>query len=96
MRINERSLHRLQKQRHMYEIQNMIIINPLFRNLNVREQKTLQKLIYKAEMTEMYIRDKDVLRINDSFDELVENVALMLNDMTDEDEKRRDGEDDKD
>lgn len=80
----------------MYEIQNMIIINPLFRNLNVREQKTLQKLIYKAEMTEMYIRDKDVLRINDSFDELVENVALMLNDMTDEDEKRRDGEDDKD
>lgn len=98
MRINERSLRRLQKQRHMYDIQVMILANPLFKNLNKREQKKLQKLIYKAEMAEMFIRDRNVVRINQSFDQIVQGVTDMLNDiMEDQDEKerrRREDEDD--
>lgn len=98
MRINERSLRRLQKERHMYDIQVMILSNPLFKNLNKREQKVLQKLIYKAEMTEMFIRDRNVVRINQSFDQIVEDVANMLNDIVedrDEEDRRRreDGDD---
>lgn len=98
MRINERTLRRLQKERHMYDIQVMILSNPLFKNLNKREQKTLQKLVYKAEMTEMFIRDRSVVRINQSFDQIVEDVANMLNDIVEEREeedrrRREDGDD---
>jgi TRAP-type C4-dicarboxylate transport system substrate-binding protein len=96
LRINERNLRNLQKQRHMYEIQNMVLTNPLFKNLSPKEQKTLQKLIYKAEMAEMYVRDRNIIRTNDSFDELVESVAMLLNDLTEEDDKRLDGDDEKD
>lgn len=98
MRINERTLRRLQKERHMYDIQAMILTNPLFKNLNKREQRVLQKLIYKAEMTEMFIRDRNVVRINQSFDQIVEDVANMLNDIVEEREeedrrRREDGDD---
>lgn len=97
MRINERSLRNLQKQRHMYDIHMMILSNPLFKNLNKREQKKLQKLVYKAEMTEMFIRDRNVVRINQSFEQIVEDVSNMLNDMMDEQEeerrRREDGDD---
>jgi hypothetical protein len=81
----------------MYDIQAMILTNPLFKNLNKREQKVLQKLIYKAEMTEMFIRDRNVVRINQSFDQIVEDVSNMLNDMIEEQEedrrRREDGDD---
>lgn len=97
MRINERSLRRLQKQRHMYDIQMMILSNPLFKNLNKREQKRLQKLVYKAEMAEMFVRDRNVVRINQSFDQIVQDVSDMLNDMMEEQEedrrRREDGDD---
>lgn len=80
----------LQKQRHAYDIQVMILSNPLFKNLGKRDQKILVKLIYKAELIEMYMRDSNVVRINDSFDQIVEDVANMLN------ERYVDGEDDED
>lgn len=97
MRINENSLRRLQKQRHMYDIQRMILANPLFKNLNQKDQKTLQKLIYKAELAEMFMRDRNVVRINQSFDEIMENVLDMLDGPYTEEEleeKRRREEDD--
>ena len=98
MKINERSLRRLQKQRHMYDIQRMILANPLFKNLNSRDQKTLQNLIYKAELAEMFMRDRNVVRINQSFDEIMENVMDMIEESsyTEEEleEKRRREEDD--
>jgi hypothetical protein len=76
----------------------MILSNPLFKNLGKREQKKLQKLIYKAEMAEMFIRDRNVVRINQSFDQIVEDVTNVLNDMMeDQDERerrRREDEDD--
>ena len=82
----------------MYDIQMMILSNPLFKNLDKREQKKLQKLIYKAEMSEMFIRDRNVVRINQSFDQLVEDVTNVLNDMIedqeDQDRRRREDGDD--
>jgi TRAP-type C4-dicarboxylate transport system substrate-binding protein len=84
-------MRKLQKQRHLYDIQMMVLSNPLFKNLNKREQKQLVKLIYKAEMIESYMRDRQILRVNESFDDIVENVARMLDDMNDN--ERRDGDD---
>jgi hypothetical protein len=97
MRINEKSLQRLQKQRHMYDIQRMILANPLFKNLGAKDQKTLQKLIYKAELAEMFMRDRNVVRINQSFDEIIESVMDMIDGPYTEEEleeKRRREEDD--
>lgn len=97
MRINEKSLRRLQKQRHMYDIQRMILANPLFKNLDARDQKVLQRLIYKAEMAEMFMRDRNVIRINQSFDEIMESVMDMMDGPYTEEEleeKRRREEDD--
>ena len=93
MKINERQLRKLQKQRHFYDIQRMILSNPLFKNLNQRDQKTLQRLIYKAEMAEMFIRDRNVIRVNQSFDEIVDQIADMLDQSISESE---DGYDDDD
>jgi len=72
-------MRNLQKQRHAYDIQVMVLSNPLFKNLGKRDQKNLVKLIYKAEMMEMFMRDSQIVRINDSFDQIVEDVANMLN-----------------
>jgi hypothetical protein len=97
LRINENSLRRLQKQRHMYDIQRMILANPLFKNLGAKDQKILQKLIYKAELAEMFMRDRNVVRINQSFDELMESVMDMIDGPYTEEEleeKRRREDDD--
>jgi hypothetical protein len=81
----------------MYDIQRMILANPLFKNLNERDQKVLQKLIYKAEMAEMFMRDRNVVRMNQSFDEIIESVMDMIDGPYTEEEleeKRRREEDD--
>ncbi len=91
IRATERQLRRLQKQRHMYEINMMILSNPLLKNLNKRDQKKLAKLMYKAEMIEMFMRDRQIVRINDSFEDIVENVARLLDDAVD---RARDDEED--
>jgi TRAP-type C4-dicarboxylate transport system substrate-binding protein len=90
IRATENQMRKLQKQRHLYDIQMMVLSNPLFKNLNKREQKQLVKLIYKAEMIESYMRDRQILRVNESFDDIVENVARMLDDMNDN--ERHDGD----
>ena len=80
-------MRKLQTQRHMYDIKMMVMSNPMFKNLSERDQKKLVKLIYKAEMMEIYMRDKQIIRINDDFEEIIQNVADMLNQhMGDEDE----------
>lgn len=89
IRATERQLRKLQKQRHLYDIQQMILSNPMLKNLNSRDQKTLQKLIYKAEMIEVFMRDKQIVRINESFEDIVNSVADMLDDAL-----RHDDEDD--
>jgi hypothetical protein len=90
IRATESQMRKLQKQRHLYDIEMMVLSNPLFKNLNKREQKKLVKLIYKAEMIESYMRDRQILRVNESFDDIVENVARMLDDMNEN--ERRDGD----
>ena len=79
-------MRKLQQQRHLYDIKLMVLNNPLFKNLSERDQKKLVKLIYKAEMMEVFMRDRQIMRINDSFEEIVENVANMLNDALERDE----------
>lgn len=94
IRATERQLRRLQKQRHLYDIQMMVLSNPLLKNLDKRDQKTLVKLIYKAEMVETYMRDKQIIRVNDSFEDIVENVARLLDDAMDQ--RSRDEDEDPD
>ena len=91
IRATENQMRKLQRQRHFYDIQMMVLSNPLFKNLNKREQKQLVKLIYKAEMIESYMRDRQIVRINDSFEDIVDSVARMLDDM--DERERRDGDD---
>ena len=92
IRATEKQMRKLQQQRHLYEIQMMVLSNPLFKNLGKRDQKKLIGLIYKAEMIETYLRARQIVRINDSFEDIVENVARMLDDLDERD--RRDGEED--
>ena len=79
IRATERQMRKLQKQRHLYDIKMMVMGNPMFKNLNEWDQRKLCKLIYKAEMMEIYMRDKQIIRINDDFEDIVQNVADMLN-----------------
>jgi hypothetical protein len=75
--ISERKLLKIQKQRHMSEIRIMLLNNSLFKNLDERDQKTLMKLVYKAEMIEMHARDKSIVRVNESFQDIIS--AIMNN-----------------
>ncbi len=79
-------MRKLQQQRHLYDIKLMVLNNPLFKNLSERDQKKLIKLVYKAEMMEVFMRDRQIMRVNDSFDDIVESVANMLNDALDQDD----------
>ena len=83
-------MRKLQQQRHLYDIKMMVLSNPLFKNLNERDQKKLVKLIYKAEMMEMFMRDKQIVRINDDFESIVQDVANMLNDAMGQDDDEED------
>jgi TRAP-type C4-dicarboxylate transport system substrate-binding protein len=91
IRATERQMRKLQQQRHIYDIEMMVLSNPLFKNLSKRDQKVLIKLIYKAEMVEVFMRDRQIVRVNESFDDIVENVARMLEDM--DERENRDGDD---
>lgn len=86
IRSTERQMQKLQKQRHLYDIKMMVLSNPLFKNLSEWDQKKLVKLIYKAEMVEIYMRDKQIIRINDDFEGIVQGVADMLNQAMGDDE----------
>jgi hypothetical protein len=96
IRATERQMRKLQQQRHLYDIKMMVLSNPLFKNLNDRDQKKLINLIYKAEMMEMYMRDSQIIRINSSFEDIVDGVARMLDDTVDERDRRDRDEDDED
>lgn len=94
--MNERQLLKIQKQRHMSDIIIMLLNNPMFKNLTERDQKKMAKLIYKAEMIEMHARNRRIMRVNESFQDII--TAIMNNDDfidlaiddDDEDDDRRD------
>jgi hypothetical protein len=61
----------------MSNIRIMLLNNPMFKNLSERDQKKMSKLIYKAEMIEMHARDRNIVRINQSFEDIIS--AIMNN-----------------
>ncbi len=93
----DRQLRKLQKTRHLADIKRMILSNPVFKNLGDRDQKTLAKLVYKAEWIELYARERDILRVNDSFDEIIDaiNQAFDSEHPDDDDDFDRNGRNDK-
>jgi hypothetical protein len=76
--MRERQLRKIQKQRHMSNIIIMILNNPIFKNLGEADQKKMAKLIYKAEMIEMHARDKNIIRLNSSFQDIVDSIRINL------------------
>lgn len=90
--MNDRQLRALQKTRHMADIKRMILANPLFKNLEERDQKKLAALIYKAESIEMYARERDIYRVNQSFDQIIAAVGLVLDEMMEDGEEGEEGE----
>ena len=85
--INERQLLKIQKQRHFSDIRIMLMNNTLFKNLSERDIRQMIKLIYKAEMGEMHARDKRIVRVNESFQDIIS--AIMSNpEFLDEDDDK--------
>lgn len=72
--VRERQLIKIQKQRHLSNIRLMVLNNPLFKNLSERDQRKMIKLIYKAEMVEMHARDRNLIRVNNSFEEIMKSL----------------------
>ena len=85
--INERQLLKIQKQRHFSEIRIMLMNNTLFKNLSEREIRQMIKLIYKAEMIEIHARDKRIVRVNESFQDIM-NAIMNSPDFIDEDDDK--------
>jgi hypothetical protein len=89
--MKEKQLLKLQKQRHMSNIFIMLLNNHLFKNLSEKDQRKMAALIYKAEMIEMNVRNKQIIRVNESFQDIVDalNSALDfdVNDGLDEDDE---------
>lgn len=77
--MHERQLLKIQKQRHMSNIFIMLLNNPLFKNLSDKDQRTMAKLIYKAEMIEMHARDRALVRNNESFQSIVDALNNAIN-----------------
>jgi hypothetical protein len=90
--MREKQLIKLQKQRHMSNIFIMLLNNPLFKNLSERDQRKMANLIYKAEMIEINIRDKQMIRVNTSFQDIIDslNIALLDDDLDDDDDLDKD------
>ena len=86
--MNERQLLKIQKQRHMSNIFIMLLNNPIFKNLPDKDQRAMAKLIYKAEMIEMHARDRNLIRTNESFQNIIDalNGAINADFLDDRDE----------
>lgn len=91
--MNERHIRKVQKQRHMGNIDLMVLSNPIFKNLADRDRKKLARLIYKAEMIEMHIRDKSLMRVNESFQDIIDAIGLALLDGDDDLDRDKDDDD---
>ena len=84
--FNERNLLKIQKQRHLSDIRIMLLNNTLFKNLSERDQKKMMRLIYKAEMIEMHARDRRLVHVNESFQDII--TAIINSDFNDEDDDK--------
>jgi hypothetical protein len=78
--MRESQLRKIQKQRHMSNIYIMLLNNPIFKNLSRADQKKMAKLIYKAEMIEVHARDKELIRVNTSIQDIMNALRVSLED----------------
>lgn len=88
--MNERQVRKVQKNRHMTEIQLNIAANSVFKNLSHRDRAKLAKIIYKAEMVEFYIREKDLTKINTAFQDMIANALMNIDASFEEDDEDED------
>jgi myo-inositol-1-phosphate synthase len=87
--MRERYIRKLQKNRHLAEIQFNILANVTFKNLTSRERKQMAKLIYKAELLEMEVKSRKVAETMKSFKDLMDTIEMQI-----KDDKFLDDEDD--
>lgn len=81
--MRERYIRKLQKNRHLAEINFNILANVTFKNLTPRERRLMAKLIYKAELLEMEVKSRKVAETMQSFKDLMNNIEMqMKNDET--------------
>lgn len=92
--MNERSVRKVQKNRHMAEILLNINQNSVFKNLSQRDRMKLAKIVYKAEIYEFYVREKSITRVNSEFQQMIANALLNLDDIDARFESDEDDEDD--
>ena len=93
--MNERQVRKVQKNRHMTEIMLNIAQNSVFKNLTQRDRMKLARIIYKAEIVEFYIREKDLNKVNTAFQEMIASALMSLDDRDypEDDDEFRDDED---
>ena len=86
--MRERQLQKIQKQRHMSDILLMLLNNSVFKNLSSRERKQMASLIYKAEMIEMAVRNRKIVRVNESFQDIMNGLmnSGMFDDFDDDED----------
>jgi len=72
--MRERQIRKIQKQRHMSDILLMLLNNSVFKNLSPRDRKKMAELIYKAELIEMSVRDRKIVRVNESFQDIMNGL----------------------
>jgi myo-inositol-1-phosphate synthase len=78
--MRERYIRKLQKNRHLAEIQFNILANVTFKNLSPRERKQMAKLIYKAELLEMEVKSRKIADTMKSFKDLMDNIEMQIKD----------------
>lgn len=76
--MNERAVRKVQKNRHMAEILLNINQNSVFKNLSQRDRMKLAKIVYKAEIYEFYVREKNITRVNSEFQDMIANALMNL------------------
>ena len=90
MQMNERQVRKVQKNRHMTEIQLNIAANSVFKNLSHRDRTKLAKIIYKAELVEFYIREKDLTKVSTAFQDMIANALMNIDASFEEDDEDED------
>jgi myo-inositol-1-phosphate synthase len=78
--MRERYIRKLQKNRHIAEIQFNILANVTFKNLTSRERKQMAKLIYKAELLEMEVKSRKVAETMKTFKDLMDTIEMQIKD----------------
>ena len=87
VKMRERQIRKLQKNRHLAEIGFTLLQNPTFKNLSRADRYRMAKLIYKAELIEVEIKSKDLSKTLGAFQDMITQIT---NSMVDDDEDEDD------